>query len=139
MLFTKKNRVHMEIIFFHRKQIIYLFLSIDTSGNNFSSTRVRGVLFDTNNRNIYFQILDRWVKTKVPSNCIVKMLSRRLTDAAKLHFRLTPSTNILSMKNPTCYSHLNSKYKNLKITPCGAISRNSTEEGSVLMRRPSMI
>ena len=69
----------------------------------------------------------------------MKMLPGRLTDATKFHFRLTPSTNILSLKNPTCYSHVNSKYKNLKITPWGAISRNSTEEGSLLMRRPYMI
>lgn len=53
------------------------------------------------------------MKTKVPNhivsltrNCIVKIPSGRSTAATKFHFRLTLSTNILSSKNPTCYSVL---------------------------------
>ena len=151
------TRVHIGIKCFPWKQIISLFFYREIHLGTTSQVQgcVRGVLFDTSNRNIYH---NRWVKTKVPyyaisltRNCIVKITSGRSTDATKFHFRFTLSTNILDAKNPmTDFFGVNAKYwtKQLRKKPnefknnslqCEAVSRNSKQEGSLLMRRPYMV
>lgn len=145
-MFTEKTNAstYGNNVFPLKTNDLSLFLSRNKSGKNLPRIRLsqRGSIRQQQPKYLFpnsYSLGENKSIISLARNYIVRISFKRSTDATKFHFRLTVSTNILNSKKPACYSYVNAKYKNLKITPCEIISRNSTQEGSLLMHTTYII